>query len=176
MDDEALVVMGRIAVGWGQIIFQLDQIVLGLTGFTLDRLRDYPTFSLKRKLGDLYRELSKPERADIRPHLRAVHTAVEGLASDRNVIFHGLWGWALDETEHDWKPISRSYTRDDPFALDDLTDFHERLIDASVIVSAAVWRLEVGASPAPEGRNLRQCWASGPPAEDAPPPPEVIAR
>ncbi len=176
MDDELLVVMGRIAVGWGQIVHHLDLINLTLTGTTVENLKQYPTRSMRRKLSDLYRELSSPTRKEIRPYLLAAHNAIDALTSDRNVIFHGLWGWGLDQEANQWTPLSRSYTREQPFLLSDLVDFHERMVAGAVAVSEAFWRLTVENSPPPGGRNLRQLWADGPPTETSPHPPSVIAR
>jgi len=175
MDDETLVLLGRIAVGWGQITFEIDHILFKLLGASVEAFKEYPTVSLKRKLGDLDRELSKPERAKQRPLLLKVHKAVGDLASDRNVIFHGLWGICLNSSLGEWTTISRSYTRETPFALKDLSAFHERLIAAAEIIDAAFYNLVVGGD-VPAVRNRRQFWADGPPSAGDPPPPAVIHR
>lgn len=174
MDAQSLVLMGRIAVGWGQLIFTLDQIMFCITPTSPERLREYPTYSLKRKLGDLSRELSKPEHAEVRPALIAAHSAIDRLASDRNVIFHGLWGYELDREHKKWQPISRSYTREEPFRLEDLEEFHERLISAVEAAADAFWIVGVGDGPPPQERNRLQLWSDGPPAADDPPPPPRV--
>jgi hypothetical protein len=87
MEDTDLIILGRIALIWGQILFHLDMILLSLMAkMSVEMLKEYPTRSLDRKLKDLSRELSNPKNATIRALLLPVHAAIDGLASDRNVI------------------------------------------------------------------------------------------
>lgn len=178
MDDTTLIIIGRIAIIWGQINFHLDHVLMELMGTrTVENLRDYPLRSLKRKLTDLWRELSRPENIENRPLLTRIHAAIDGLASDRNVIFHGLWGYEWDPTAVCWKIMSKSYTRDDPFYVDDLREFHERLVTASEAVSDAWWILLVGKGEPPRERNRRQIWGDGrPPQLGGPLPPRRSIR
>lgn len=165
MDDNDLIIIGRIAVIWGQIIFHLDHILLHLLGgLTRDDLEQYPLKSLNRKLQDLGRELSKPAQAKVRKSLMRAHSAIGGLASDRNVIFHGLWGHWKQQAEGRWVSASKSYTRDLPFFRDDLPEFYERLVSASQAVNDAHWILLVDDGEPPQNRNRKQLWSDGPPS------------
>lgn len=177
MDDNELIVIGRIAVVWGQIIFHLDSILLELMGNrTVETMRSYPLTGVSTKLGHLHRELSKPENTHQRTHLRNLHTAIDGLVSDRNVIFHGLWGYWLDQEDRRWVAASKSYSRDEAFSIEDLRDFHERLIAASVTVSDVWWLLMVNEGEPPQNRNRRQFWSDHEPSADDPPQPLASPR
>lgn len=112
MSESTLALLGRIAVIWGHVLFHLDGIMLDLMkNRTRKKMKEYPTLSLKRKLSDLSREWSKPINRKIRPKLRTMHDEIKSLASDRNFIFHGIWGHWLDEEGRKWLSVSKSYTR-----------------------------------------------------------------
>lgn len=172
MEDNDLIIIGRIAVVWGQIIFELDGILLHLMdNLSVDTLREYPTRSLNRKLADLWRELSKPENEPHRKLLRDVHNAIDAASSDRNVVFHGLWGYWLKKEDREWIGAAKSYTRDDPFFLPSLKELHERVVRASELVADAQWILLVGDGEPPRNRNRLAMWTDGPPTDDGPPQP-----
>lgn len=176
LDDNGLIVVGRIAMMWGHIIHHLDGIMLGLLQHTPEQMREYATRSLKRKLQDLWRELSKPEHAGNRRVLITAHRVIEELASDRNVVFHGLWGYILDEKAHQWICGSKSYTREEPFFSSDLKALHERIIVAAEAVDAAFSASHAEIPPLQMVRNRRQMWADHLPTGRDPPPPRTRIR
>ncbi len=70
MEDNDLIALAKVAVIWGQIVFHLDGIILGLMGQrNAEKLAKYPTKSMKTKLTDLSPELSKPEHQKVHEHL-----------------------------------------------------------------------------------------------------------
>jgi hypothetical protein len=144
---------------------------------TVEKVESYPLISLKAKLGDLWRELSKPENAGHRQMLAEVHHALSLVASDRNVAFHGLWALWLDRPRGSWRIASKSYTRKDPFFAESLPQFHERVVSASVLLDVAWWTLLGGEGAATQDRNKRQCFSDdGMIGFDDPPPPPVRTR
>ena len=177
LTDEELLVVGRIALLWGQIIFQLDHINLFLMRQqTAERLKSYPTLSLDNKLRDLYRELSKPENASIRSSLIELHQSLKDLKADRNVVFHGLWGIFLGDATSGWEPASKSYVRDEPFFGRDLFALHERTVNAAEkidVVHCALFRVF---DKPPTERNRRIAWKDGPPKDSDPPLPLRLLR
>jgi hypothetical protein len=157
-DDNTLLVVGRIALMWGQIVFHLDWLLKVLKGMSDAEAEKYETKSVKAKLADLWTELSKPINKSHRAVLRRVHETVDQLALDRNVVFHGLWGHYLPPNGGSWRVAAKSYSRKEPFYADDLKALHERMIGASEALAEAYGVLDlVRAAPLTE-RNRRQLW------------------
>jgi hypothetical protein len=169
-DDNTVIVVGRMALMWGQIVFHLDLILKALKGMSVEEAAKYETKPLKAKLADLTTELSKPENKRGRTLLRQVHQKIDQVASDRNVVFHGLWGLFLNRDETEWRVAAKSYSREAPFYADDLKALHERMIGAAEALDDALYGLDLALGPQPTNRNRRQLWAPGPPKETTPPP------
>lgn len=177
LTDEELLVVGRISLLWGQIIFQLDHINLYLMRpQTVERVQSYPTLSLDAKLRDLYRELSKPENSAIRPALIDLHRCLTDLKSDRNVVFHGLWGIWLGDGAASWEPAAKSYVRDEPFFAKDLFSLHERMVAAAEAIDVVHCDVFKMYEAPPKERNRRMAWKNGPPLASDPPPPARLLR
>ena len=157
-DDNTLLVVGRIALLWGQIIFHLDAVLALLMKMSVPEAAKYETKSVKTKLTDLSRELSKSENAKHRKKLSLVHHAVDQLASDRNIVFHGLWGRWLERDRKTWRSAAKSYCRDEPFYADKLKELHERMVGASEALDDAWYALGLGDGPQPSNRNRLQLW------------------
>ncbi|MEH6759414.1 MAG: hypothetical protein V7676_18215 [Parasphingorhabdus sp.] len=157
-------------------MFKLDELLRDLMSLnTVDDLATYSTKNLKAKLADLWREISKPENAGNRSQLIEIHHSISALSSDRNICFHGLWGYTWCPASESWKEISQGYAREEPFFSDSLTELHNKMILSSKLLADAKWRKEVGNDP-PETRNRRQIWGHRPPIESDPHPPERKIR
>lgn len=131
--------------------------------------RSCETKSLKTKLKDLAREMSHAKDPNHRRLLLTVHERVDQLSSDRNVVFHGLWGFMTDSKGTGWVSASKSYSRELPFFAKDLKALHERMIGAAEALDAAVYGLEIMPGPQPHYRNRRQLWV---PKNNPPQPPQ----
>jgi hypothetical protein len=175
-DDNTVLVIGRIAIMWGQIVFHLDTLLKLLKGMSIEQAAKYETRSLKAKLADLTTELSKPENKTSRRLLQQVHQKIDQVASDRNVVFHGLWGVMLARNGKIWRIASKSYSRESPFYADDLKPLHERMIGAAEALDAAFYGLGLGLGPQPKQRNRRQAWMPREVKASDPPPPRRFPR
>jgi hypothetical protein len=157
-DDDTLLVIGRIALMWGQIVFHLDGLLRKLKEIPEEDAPNYATRSLSAKLRDLTTELSKPQNKAHRPALRKVHRCIDRVSSDRNVVFHGLWGIFLQLDMSGWRVAAKSYGRKEPFFADDLKELHERMVDAAGALDDAWHALGLAIGPQPKVRNRRQLW------------------
>jgi hypothetical protein len=157
-DDNTLLVIGRMALMWGQIVFHLDALLKVLRGMSETEAAKYETRSLKTKLADLWTELSKHSNKSHRKALQRVHQTVDQIASDRNVVFHGLWGHYLPRGSGSWRTAAKSYSREQPFFAEDLKSLHERMIVSSEALDDAYYDLGLGHNPQPTTRNRQQLW------------------
>jgi hypothetical protein len=169
-DDDTLLVIGRIALMWGQIIFHLDSVMKLLLKQSEEEANEYERKSVGRKLKDLSRVLSKPENTTHRGILRRVHKTVDQVVSDRNVVFHGLWGWYFTRGSDAWRPAAKSWSREDAFFAENLRALHERMIGAAEALDDAWHGLGIQPGPQPTNRNRKQLWV---PKEMDPPFPPV---
>jgi hypothetical protein len=172
-DDDTLLILGRIAVLWGQVVFHLDTLLKHLKGMSDAEATRYETRSLKTKLADLTTELSKPHNQRDRRVLRKVHQSIDEVSSDRNVVFHGLWGVYLPIDMAGWRVAAKSWSRERPFFADDLKALHERMIKAADALDDAWYALELAAGPQPSHRNRRQFWIPKGTIQMPPEPPRV---
>ena len=157
---------------WGQIVFHLDYVLAYLMGFeSQEQVEKYETKPLKKKLGDLAREMSATKDPKQRRLLRNVHQRIDQLSSDRNVVFHGLWGFITDSKGTGWVSVSKSHSRELPFLAKDLKALHERMIGAAEALDDAMYGLGIASGPQPIYRNRRQLWVpTNKPSEPEQPP------
>lgn len=137
-DEEQLVLMGLIAVVWGQIDFWINQIIQSLHGIdyaqrklllgdkTIGPKLDLITKSLDRVADDAVREA-------IRQAVAATRTTLER----RNAAAHGMWGFWTG-VEGDPVPAVQTRAGVPPvLRAEDLRQLYADVADASALVDAA---------------------------------------
>ncbi len=161
MDDSTLIVLGRIAVMWGQIEAHLEFILINLSGLPPEEyMAGNKHIGISGKLSQLSRLLSDPKFASIRTHLLLAHQEVDDCISDRNVTMHGLWGWGELESGN-WVACSRSPRREEPILVTELINLHERVRTAALAMDIALSHVVKGGHKS-GGSNKRQIWPSDP--------------
>ncbi len=151
--DDALVVIARITLMWGQIDSQLDHILMNLYRLdfeTFDHLFAGKTVGPKCESAKV--ALARSRSEDARTKTAAMIEAIIWCIRDRNVVTHGIWGWRWEPENSQWNACAWSRSKQRYFLANDLGAFHNQVVDASVKADAA-WHAEIAGEDPPPSRN-----------------------
>lgn len=135
--------LGVIAVVWGQIDFQLDQILAHALAFDPDQQASFIAEKpMQAKLDMLKADYARlPKRF----HKQAAELLkrLSALKQSRNSAFHGVWGWRLEKRSQTLQVAAyHPKTKDNPLRPIQLRGMAEELIDCSKLAGSILAQLQ----------------------------------
>lgn len=130
LTDKEHATIGRIALLWGQVEHFVEVLLPIVTGLTLDELDALQISSktIASKVDFLAKASSRVERADIRDGIKRFCAIIYETKSQRNHIFHGMWGWRGDDrTQRAFPAACKRSDLSSPFPADKLSTLEKKL-------------------------------------------------
>lgn len=134
LTDKEHAQIGRIAVLWGQIEYFIDQLLEHVSGMTWEELTALGVAdkSISAKVNWLDRIKRRVADEDTRSKIGNFCAIIHETKTDRNHVFHGIWGWRADDRTKKVTPAARkSSNPGQPFLYTRLPALEKKLCRCS---------------------------------------------